>query len=182
MKRSSVRKMAGAVTAFALMASAATALAQTKTAQSAMFENTATGTFVIVGNEVWAYNKVTAATYFSNRLVSGPTVTCSGNSTNCNVLNQPATPAVPAPDAQKLNGFIGSNSCNFWDGQALALNPLGPDNQYTQPVTINGLNGKAIGSSCGLTKSDSPMPLGGLTTRRPPGNCRALVASRRMWP
>ena len=85
MKRSSVRKMASAVTAFALMGSAATALAQTKTAQSAMFENTATGTFVIVGTEVWAYNKDTAATYLSNALVSGPTVTCSGNATNCNV-------------------------------------------------------------------------------------------------
>jgi hypothetical protein len=113
----------------------------TSTAQSAMFNNTAAGTFVISGTEVWSYNKVTATTYFSNTQTSGPVVTCAGNATNCSASNQPATPAAPAPNPAKLTPFVSSNSCNFWDGTALSLNPLPADNQYKQSVTINGVNG-----------------------------------------
>ena len=114
----------------------------TSTAQSAMFNNTAAGTFMISGTEVWSYNKATAATYFSNTLTSGPEVSCSGKQADCASGNQPPTPAAPAPDPAKLTPFVASNSCNFWNGTALTLNPLPQDNQYTQSVTISGLNGK----------------------------------------
>jgi hypothetical protein len=115
----------------------------TSTAQSAMFNNTAAGTFMISGTEVWSYNKATAATYFSNTLTSGPVVSCGGNpNTDCASENQPPAPAVPAPDPAKLTPFVASNSCKFWNGTALTLNPLPQDNQYTQSVTISGLNGK----------------------------------------
>jgi hypothetical protein len=124
---------------------AGTASAQTKTAQSAMFENTAAGTFVITGSEVYAYDTAAAAGYFSNALLSGPVITCTGGGpggVNCAVANQPTTaPTAPLPNAQKLTPFVASNSCNFWDGAALTVNPLPQDNQYKQFVTVNGANG-----------------------------------------
>jgi len=113
-------------------------------AQSAMFENTASGTFLITGSEVWAYNTVTARTYFTNAWDGNPpTVGCTGGGpggVNCAPSNKPATPVAPAADANKLNGKVGCNSCNFWDGNSLSLACGGP-NSYTQDVTINGLNG-----------------------------------------
>jgi hypothetical protein len=126
---------------FGALLTSATLSAQTKTAQSAMFENTAAGTFVVTGSEVWAYDTDAAAGLFSNVLLSGPTVACSGSPANCATTNQPAAPAAPAASASKVNPFVHSNSCNLWDGLALTLNPLPQDNQYTQPLTIPGLNG-----------------------------------------
>jgi hypothetical protein len=126
--------------ALMVLACASIVHAQTSTAQSAMFNNTASGNFVITGNEVWSYNKDTAATYFTNTLTSGPDVTCGGSPTNCADDNKPDPPAAPAPDASKLNATVNSNSCNFWEGTELSVS-TGQQN-YKQSVTINGLNTK----------------------------------------
>jgi hypothetical protein len=136
-----IMALTGAFLVVLLLLGSGVALAQTSTAQSAMFSNGASGTFFINGTEVWEYDRDVAATYFSNTLVSGPVITCSGNATNCGAGNQPATPTAPDPDQQKLVPFVSSNSCNFWDGSALALNPLPQDNQYKQSETIKGVNG-----------------------------------------
>lgn len=123
---------------------ASAAYAQTSTAQSAMFNNTAAGTFVISGSSVYSFNKDVAATYFTNLLSGGPAVTCTGGGpggVNCLPANQPAAPAASAPDASKLTNHISNNSCNFFDGAALSLSIGGPTT-YTQSATIAGLNTK----------------------------------------
>ena len=138
----------GAAIALALLCQPATA--QTTTAQSAMFANTASGNFIITGTEVWSYNKDTAATYFSNAVSSGPVVTCNGNPTNCATTNQPAAPGAPAPESNKLNASVNSQSCAFWDGTLLTLTG---DTTYKQFVTINGLNGNGPGKKHGRGKA-----------------------------
>jgi hypothetical protein len=137
-----VRWLLGATCMLAI--TTGTATAQTKTAQSAMFDNTAAGTFVITGEEVWEYDKDEAATHFVGALVSGPTVGCTGASANinrgCNPAYQPATPtapdAAPVPNSN-VNGTVGPNSCNFWEGTELVVND--PHSTYTKSVDVEGL-------------------------------------------
>ena len=112
----------------------------TSTAQSAMFKNTTSGQFLIEGSEVWEYNKTTAATYFSNTLVGGPTIDCNGNAANCAPANQPAAPAAPEPDPKALTSHISNQACNFWNGVALDIDG-GKKSPYYQSVTTKGLNG-----------------------------------------
>lgn len=146
---------------------AGSALAQTKTAQSAMFDNSASGNFVITGSSVYSYNRDTAATYFTNNWDgAAATVGCTGGGAggvNCLAANKPATPAAPAADDNKLNGHVGCNACNFWGGNALSLACGGPTS-YNQVVTLSGLNGRGNWNftftyTIGLTTTD-PVPAG----------------------
>ena len=143
-------RMITLLVAVGLCTAASNSWAQTQTAQSAMFSTQASGNYVITGNEVWNYNKVTAATYFNNvwdgNPPTGPVVSCSNAPSNtgrgCNPAYQPAQPATTAPDPNpnKLTPHVANNSCNFWAGTALTLIP-GPNTTYTQDdtVTVSGL-------------------------------------------
>jgi hypothetical protein len=120
----------------------ATGSAATQTAQGIMVNLDATGTFAVVNNVQYRYNTATAAAYFTNTRTSGPSVACSGSAANCAATNQPAAPTPPAPDPARVDGAdagsaVNLNQCAFLNGGTLAgLSP------YTQPVTINGQNGK----------------------------------------
>jgi hypothetical protein len=146
MKINRVSMILAGVAALLFLVIGGTASAATATAQSAMFDNEASGNFVITGDSVYSYNKDTAATYFTNAWNGVvPTPTCTGGGSggvNCSSGNQPATPSAPDPDANKLNGHIGCNSCNFWDGSALSLSCAVGTTPYTQDVTLSGLNTK----------------------------------------
>jgi len=128
MKLNRVFVILAGVAALVFLVVSGTALAQTKTAQSAMFENSASGTFVITGGQVWEYNKDTAATYFTNELDTtvAPTVGCTGS--GCapgnpawipNYCPTPSSPSAPDPQDNQVNHVLGQNSCTFFDGGIL---------------------------------------------------------------
>jgi hypothetical protein len=98
------------------------ALAQTKTAQSAMVQvNLDNANYVIEGTITWKYDRDAAETYYDNVLVSGPVITVGTGA-------QPATPAAPAPDANKLQQHAQAERCTFFLGGTLA------SDTYTQTV------------------------------------------------
>jgi hypothetical protein len=122
-------------------AHAAKPVTATQTGQSIMVNLLAEGTFAIVQNETYHYNKNIAATYFTN-LWDGiaPTVASANGypktkSTTAVVPAPPpavespcvpttSAPGAPLPDASKLNGpgnndVVGDNQCNFLNGTAL---------------------------------------------------------------
>ena len=144
MRRNENRSKVGWVALAALMMgglllSPSIASAQTKTAQSAMFDNQAAGNFVIVGSESWAFDADVAATYFMGSLVSGPVATCTGASSNtgrgCNSVYQPAAPSSPDPSPvpnSNVNGTVNPQNCTFWDGGQLQVNA--PHATYTKSV------------------------------------------------
>ncbi len=113
------------------------------TAQSAMFALELTGDFVINSEQVWAFNRPTARTYFANAWNGVvPTPTCTGggpSGANCAESNRPATPAAPAADVSKLSPIVSQNKCTFWSGGTLAV--AAQHSSYTQSLTVKGLNG-----------------------------------------
>ena len=115
-----------------------------KTGQGIMVNLHHIGALALVEKQVWHFNELTAAGYFTNALTAGPTVTCNGSPTNCASGNQPATPAAPAADGNQVTSPPGpggqgasfENRCTFLDGGTLA------GRTYQQSVTVNGLNGR----------------------------------------
>jgi hypothetical protein len=117
-----------------------------QTAQSVMVTvDTESSNFITTGNEVWFYDATCARTHFTNTLTSGPEISCTGGGSggvNCLPANQPATPSAPVPDSTKLNGPVGCNSCNFWDGTALSDSCGSSLGTYKQNLTLDGVNGR----------------------------------------
>src|SRR4029453_17942838 len=121
----------------------------TLTGQSIMVNLDAAGTFTIHENQTWKYDEDAAAALFTNSPDRNPAVVSdcsshtSGPTTTVEVTNpgvqspcDPGTvsePAVPLPDASKLNSngendVVGDNKCAFLDGTALT------GSTYTQSV------------------------------------------------
>ena len=110
---------------------AATASAQTKTAQSIMIDTSGVpATLAIVQTEIYKFNVTTAATYFTNHGTEiAPDVSCTGSPTNC-AIPAPAAPTAPAPLTSAVigggpvgnighDGIVGDNRCIFLDGGSL---------------------------------------------------------------
>lgn len=116
------------------------------TGQGIMVNLNTGGQLALVQTQTYRLDETAAAAYFTNSLTGGPAVSCNGSAANCAATNQPAAPAAPAADALQLNrhpdnkglggGVVFDNRCTFLDGGTLA------GRQYTQAVTVNGLNGK----------------------------------------
>jgi hypothetical protein len=146
MKTSLLRLARASVFAAVAFVSGHGALAAgTQTAQGIMVNQSAVGTFAIVNTQVYQYNGATAATYFTNAVTSGPSVSCNGSPTNCGSGNQPATPPAPPPDPTRVfdsgqpNNPISTvvqDQCTFFAGGTLA------GQTYTRSVQLSGLNGR----------------------------------------
>ncbi len=132
-----------AVIAAMLVAATADAEAsQSTNAQSLSFSLTSSDDFVLTDTEFWAYDEAAARTYFSNALVSGPTVSCTGGGpggVNCQPGNQPPAPPAPDPNPNRLNPPVNNNKCVFFNGGDVTVQPQ--NSTYTQPLTRSGLNG-----------------------------------------
>jgi hypothetical protein len=131
------------VLAAGLTLAAAPAFAQSQTAQSAMIDVTLDQTaYQIEGTITWTFQRGThnepgtAMAAFSNAVLSGPTVTCSGSGTNCDLANQPAAPVPPPADEVKLQQHAQGQRCTFFFGGTLATGG------YDRSSVINGVNGK----------------------------------------
>ncbi|MBI2166405.1 MAG: hypothetical protein HYU29_08415 [Chloroflexi bacterium] len=126
-------------------------ITSTKTAQGIMVDLQASGTFTSVDRKTYRFNvddpsqtdangvMLPAASYFTNTLASGPTVSCSGSLTNCASSNQPGTPVALTPSLSQVTGPSGAchrQRCTFLDGGKLT------GFTYTQSKTVSGRNGK----------------------------------------
>jgi hypothetical protein len=113
------------------MLMAATASAQTKTAQSIMIDTSAVPTtLAIVQTQIYRFNVTDAAAFFTNESDGKvPTVSCTGNPTACS-NPAPIEPPAPAPLASAVigggpggnighDGIVGVNRCVFLDGGSL---------------------------------------------------------------
>lgn len=96
------------------------------------------GAYTYTATENYKFNEDLATTYYTNALVSGPTISASGKDADlCAATFAAATPAAPAPDinelggsgAQGKNGVAAKDRCNFLDGGALTTRA------YSQSVT-----------------------------------------------
>ena len=155
MRRTSSIGVVGACSLLVLVMSAASASAQTQTAQSAMVALTPdSSAYEIAGKITWTFNRGnqndvdltgTAMSYYTN-LWDGapPTVTCTGGGQN-GCVTAPATPAAPAPVSLELQQRAQGDRCTFFSGGTLGTGT------YTQVVTVNVNSGrrrkKATGSS-----------------------------------
>ena len=127
--------------------SAASASAQTQTAQSAMVALTPdSSAYEIVGTTTWTFNRGnqndvdltgTAMSYYTN-LWDGVSrrATCTGGGQN-GCVTPPATPAAPAPLSTELQQRAQSDRCTFFSGGTLGTGT------YTQVVTVNVNSGTA---------------------------------------
>ena len=103
--------------------------------------------FAIDQTMTYEFNKAEVAAFYDdmlNPLVAGtnPTVTCTGSSTNCASLNQPATPTAPDPSLTHVqpvgcDDVLCKMRCLFLNGGTLDTI------HYDQAVkNVSGLNGK----------------------------------------
>jgi len=127
------------MTTFAQRGGTKTPTSSTTTGQSVMIQRTGNSSYTKNGDETWEWDRVTAATYYSNSvvgLVGSPT--CTGSATNCASTNRPAEPTSPAPDATQLtgrNGQLDTDECAFFNGGSLG------SRSYNQSLTVRGANG-----------------------------------------
>ena len=141
MRRTSSIGVVGACSLLVLVMSAASASAQTQTAQSAMVALTPDSVaYEIAGTITWTFNRGnhndvdltgTAMSYYTN-LWDGaaPTVTCTGGGQN-GCVTAPAAPAAPAPLSVELQQRAQADRCTFFSGGTLGTGT------YTQVVTVN---------------------------------------------
>jgi len=103
------------------------ALAASSTGQGIMANMTSIGTLALVTNQIWHFDQLAAATFFTNAWDgNAPTYSCSGNACNGDLCGVPAAPAAPAADPSKVTGPGGSgvadkSRCTFLDGGTLVL-------------------------------------------------------------
>ena len=141
MRRTSSIGVVGACSLLVLVTSAASASAQTQTAQSAMVALTPdSAAYEIAGTITWTFNRGnhndvdltgTAMSYYTNVWDgAAPTVTCTGGGRTV-ASTAPATPAAPAPLPLELQQQAQDDRCTFFSGGTLGTGT------YTQVVTVN---------------------------------------------
>ena len=150
MRRTSSIGVVGACSLLVLVTSAASASAQTQTAQSAMVALTPdTSAYEIDGTITWTFNRGnhndvdlngTAMSYYANAWDgAAPKVGCTGGGPN-GCVTPPATPTAPAPLPVKLQQRAQDDRCTFYFGGT-------PGNgTYTQDVLVNGNSGAQKGN------------------------------------
>lgn len=89
-------------------------------------------TFGYTDTETYAFNELLASAYFTMS-VSGPAISCSGNTTNCAGTNQPTTPQTPTAPSFSMDR---ADECHFWAGSSLT------EVSKSSAVTVNGANGR----------------------------------------
>jgi hypothetical protein len=150
MRRTSSIGVVRACSLLVLVMSAASASAQTQTAQSAMVALTPdSSAYEIAGSITWTFNRGnhndvdltgTAMNYYTN-LWDGviPTPTCTGGGQN-GCVTAPATPAAPAPLSVELQQQAQTDRCTFFSGGTLG------NGTYTQVVPVNVNSGAQKGN------------------------------------
>ena len=162
MRRTSSIGVVGACSLLVLVTSAASASAQTQTAQSAMVVLTPDSVaYEIAGTITWTFNRGnhndvdltgTAMSYYTNAWDgAAPTVECNGGGANGCDPAAPAAPAPPAPLSLELQQRAQADRCTFFSGGTLGTGT------YTQAVTVEvnlrRRRNEATGSSPTPTRS-----------------------------
>jgi hypothetical protein len=133
-----------------LVLGAASASAQTQTAQSAMVALTPDNSaYEIAGTTTWTFNRGnhndvdlagTAMSHYTNAWNGvAPTVTCAGGGSN-GCVTPPATPTAPAPLPLELQHRAQSDRCTFFSGGTLGTGT------YSQVVQVKGDSGAQKGN------------------------------------
>lgn len=105
------------------------------TGQGIWVNATGGGDYSIQQTNVYKFNVDAAAGYYSNAVLSGPVVACTGSPTACGLPDPSGVPAVPpAADPAQLtnvaNGTAYAERCTFLSG-----GPLSGTKTYTQTIT-----------------------------------------------
>lgn len=112
--------------------------APAQTAQSiGVITNYSSTAYEVTSEISWAFDRGAAMGNYSNAVLPGPVITCSGSSTNCAPTNAPTSaPSAPAANVGKLQQHAQAERCTFFLGGTLTS-----DVNYKQSTTVNGKNG-----------------------------------------